>query len=130
MQQRRFLFTTVFAIAIGALWTSYPAAAASERGQKKTRCGWFINPTPGNVWLLDKDEEWAVSIQGGHQAAGDWPAFKKRDWVRTNGSYGYGCACMVVVDRKASKEILQIFSSHSLPLKTCQRDASLKRPDA
>src|SRR5258705_12486965 len=63
----------------------------------ETRCGWFVNPTPGNVWLYDREAEWTIGVQGGHQVDGDWPwpAFKRGQWVRTNaGSYGYGCACL------------------------------------
>lgn len=70
----------------------------------ETRCGWFSNPTPGNAWLTDRDGEWIVGTQGGAQADGDWPSFADSQWVATNGSYGYGCACMdVSVDRGASR---------------------------
>src|SRR5437868_13194364 len=59
------------------------------------RCGWLSNPTPANISLFDRDGEWIFGVQGGYQVEGDWdwPAFGARDWVKTNGNYGYGCAC-------------------------------------
>lgn len=99
-----------------------PAAQAAE----ENRCGWFSNPTPANAWLTDRDGQWIISTQGGEGAEGDWPTFKDRDWVVTNGiSYGYGCACMrVTVDRK-EKRILTIKSSRALPLATCRNDKAI-----
>lgn len=43
----------------------------------KVRCGWFENPTPANAWLTDRDGDWIIPVQGGHQANGDWPAFPR-----------------------------------------------------
>lgn len=68
----------------------------SAPAAEENRCGWFINPTPGNAWLKDRDGEWTVGIQGGEQTEGGWPSFGRGRWVATNGSYGYGCACMRV----------------------------------
>ena len=54
----------------------------------ETRCGWFQNPTPANIWLDDRDGEWIIGVQGGYQVESDWdwPAFKKGQWVETNGT--------------------------------------------
>ena len=41
------------------------------------RCGWFENSSPSNASLTDRDGEWTISIQGGYEAKGDWPTFKK-----------------------------------------------------
>lgn len=71
--------------------SNQPVAAISE-----TRCGWFSNPTPANASLYDSDAEWIIGVQGGHQADGDWPEFGAGQWVKRNGNYGYGCACMRV----------------------------------
>src|SRR5919112_1913201 len=79
-----------------------PRAAASSSpspsAQLETRCGWFSNPTPANIWLYDKDGEWTIGVQGGYQVESDWdwPEFKRGQWVETNGNYGHGCACLVV----------------------------------
>ena len=93
----------------------------------ETRCGWFSNPTPANASLYDAQREWIISVQGGHEAEGDWPDIPSKQWVTTNVNYGYGCACMrVVVDRKTS-EVIKIVSSSARPLSVCRRDRSLKK---
>lgn len=94
-----------------------------------TRCGWFANPTPANAWLTDRDGEWLIGMQGGHQADGDWPVFKDAQWVSTNVYYGYGCACLKVVADPRTHEVSRIVSARALPLKTCRQDAALKKPE-
>ncbi len=99
-----------------------PAATAAVQN----RCGWFDNPTPGNATLVDKDGEWAVGVQGGHQAEGKWPAFSKSRWVQTgNGSAGYGCACLKMSARPGTQEVAAIVSARSQPLATCRNDKAL-----
>jgi hypothetical protein len=106
-----------------------PVTLGQDQNRWETRCGWFSNPTPANAWFEDKDGEWTISIQGGHQAEGDWPAFKPRQWVVTNtGGYGYGCACLRVRVDKEKRIILEIKSSHARPLTACRKDRSLKEP--
>ena len=100
-----------------------PAAAA----QAETRCGWFVNPTPANASLHDRDGEWVVGVQGGHQAEGDWPGFAKGQWVETNGHYGYGCACMKARVERETHYVLAIESARARPLSACRRDRALKR---
>ncbi len=105
-----------------------PAAAAAAQN----RCGWFDNPTPGNATLVDKDGEWTVGVQGGHQAQGKWPAFSKARWVQTgNGSAGYGCACLKMSARPGTQEVANIASARSQPLATCRNDKALagKEPE-
>lgn len=92
----------------------------------ETRCGWFVNPTPANAWLIDADREWLVGSQGGYQAQGNWPEFKPSQWVKTNGYYGYGCACMKVSVNKADEKIIEIFSSNARPLSACRKDKAIK----
>ena len=93
-----------------------------------TRCGWFENPTPANVTLTDRDGEWLIGMQGGHQADGDWPRFRKSEWVATNGSYGHGCACLKVIADPKTREVKQIVSAKARPLKACREDRALKEP--
>lgn len=97
--------------------------------QFETRCGWFSNPTPANIWLYDKDGEWTIGVQGGYQAEGDWdwPNFKPRQWVKTNVHYGYGCACLQVRVNKQTHEVIEIKSARARPLAVCRQDRSLKR---
>jgi hypothetical protein len=105
------------------------------------RCGWFENPTPGNAWLTDRHGQWLVGAQGGHQAEGDWPQFGRQRWVRTNGHYGHGCACMRVRTQGRPPQpgsasngagellVLQIYSARSRPLSVCRQDRHLPKPD-
>lgn len=95
----------------------------------ETRCGWFYNPTPANIWLNDRDGEWTIGVQGGYQVEGDWPwpDFKKGQWVETNGHHGYGCACLELrVDRETHRG-LEIKTARARPLAPCKRDRSIKR---
>jgi hypothetical protein len=119
-----------FVVMIGAaLSLTLPMAVGAADSGGENRCGWFINPTPGNAWLDDRDGEWTISIQGGDEADGDWPDFKARQWVHTNaGSYGHGCACMHVTIDRPNMRILKIISSQAKPLATCRQDPMLREP--
>lgn len=115
-----------FAAALAAL-VALPAAAS---GDSALRCGWFENPTPGNAWLSDRHGQWVVGVQGGHQAEGDWPQFPETEWVSTNRSYGYGCACLRVVADASTLTIERILSARPRPLKACRDDRTLTEPAA
>lgn len=116
---------------IVAAFASLPSgrAVASTGDKFETRCGWFDNPTPANISLYDRDGEWIIGVQGGYYIESDWerPGFKPSQWVETNGSYGYGCACMHLrVDRQAHR-VLEIKSSRARSLTVCRKDKSLKK---
>ena len=120
------MFLGHFAVAFGgALSSSMPVSAIATVSE--TRCGWFSNPTPANASLHDRDAEWIVGVQGGHQADGDWPEFAPSQWVKTNVNYGYGCACMRVQVNANTKEVIRIESAQARPLSACRRDPALKR---
>lgn len=95
----------------------------------ETRCGWIANPTPANWWLNDSTGEWTISVQGGYQAEGtdNIPDFGNK-WIKTNGNYGYGCACMKVTTDKSEMKILDISSVTVRPISACKKDKKLKRP--
>jgi hypothetical protein len=120
----RLLFVGFISLAALVL-AGRPGAAGTLKAE--TRCGWFDNPTPANASLHDREGEWVISVQGGHQAEGDWPSFAPKQWVETNGHYGYGCACMSVrVDRETHR-VTEIVSARARPLSACRRDKALKR---
>jgi hypothetical protein len=79
--------------------------------------------------LYDRDGEWVIGVQGGYQAEGDWPTFGPKQWVETNGHYGYGCACLEVQVDREKHEVRKIEGSEARPLSACRRDRSLKRWD-
>jgi len=95
----------------------------------ETRCGWFENPTPSNMWFYDRDGEWTIGVQGGYQVPKHWPwpAFKRGQWVRTNVEYGYGCACFQMRGNKQTLEVSEVKTSRARPLSVCRRDPSLKK---
>lgn len=102
----------------------------SASSQFETRCGWFSNPTPANIWLYDGAGEWTIGVQGGYQIEGDWdwPDFKPRQWIVTNaGERGYGCACLEARVNKETHEVLEIKSARAKPLSACRKDRSLKK---
>lgn len=109
------------------------AAAVAKTGKSTaadvTRCGWLLNPTPGNFWLDDKDGEWIIGTQGGHQAEGDYPPeYTKSQWVKTNGNYGYGCACIRGTFNSETKEVGAVTKATARPLSACRKDKTLKEP--
>lgn len=111
-----------------ALLAAGATVAAPADGKAVLRCGWFQNPTPANAWLNDRDGQWLISSQGGHQAEGDWPNFPDAQWVATNGSYGYGCACLRVHADAKTRDIARVVSAHARPLAVCRADRALKEP--
>ncbi|MBV9927799.1 MAG: DUF4087 domain-containing protein [Acidobacteria bacterium] len=122
----RLLFAGFIVLAAALLAARPGAAGTTATVRAETRCGWFDNPTPANASLHDREAEWIVGVQGGHQAEGDWPSFGPRQWVETNGHYGYGCACMSVEVDRDSKHVLEIKSARARPLSACRRDPALK----
>lgn len=108
-----------------------PAIAA------ETRCGWYMNPTPGNLWLMDKDATWTITSQGdadgeGAKGIDNAPEFDEKQFVETNNpgsGYGYGCACMSVTVDRPEERITEIFSGEIKPLSVCKADKSLPSPD-
>lgn len=122
-----FLFKAV-ALALVGILSSQAAMAADV-----TRCGWYENPTPGNHWLTDRHSTWILSTQGGAEVPGwmDLPAeafsFEGAShWVETNGSYGYGCACITGEFGAAdSGAVLHVSKLEALPLSRCTADRTL-----
>ena len=105
-----------------------PAFAANIPHVER-RCGWYENPTPGNVTLTDRDGTWLIDMQGGHEAGGPSPQFSDAQWVQTNsGDYGYGCACLNVQTDAALHTVLSISKASARPLALCRRDKSLHEP--
>ncbi|PZQ81733.1 MAG: DUF4087 domain-containing protein [Ancylobacter novellus] len=105
---------------------SLPAGAAENR------CGWFVNPTPGNFYLTDRDGDWWMRSQGGLEAEGfdNAPEFDPKQYVKLQpNGYGYGCACLSVETDKAEKNITRIYSGKILPLARCRNDKALSKPD-
>lgn len=114
-----------------AAWLSLcllPVLAAPAPAAER-RCGWLHNPTPGNFWLTDRDGRWILATQGAPETPGmdRVPDMTVQGWVRTNGNYGHGCAC-VVMDTDARRQVVRIRSAEPLPLARCEADRALPRP--
>ncbi|OOG58991.1 DUF4087 domain-containing protein [Polaromonas sp. C04] len=81
---------------------------------------------PGNASLFDRDGEWTIGIQGGHQAEGDWPDFTASQWVNTNRGHDYSCACLDGVADPRTHEVARIRFAHARALSVCRRVPMLK----
>jgi hypothetical protein len=130
VRPRLILFGCALLAAVVVCVSAYPEPlATSASAQFETRCGWFSNPTPANIWLYDRDGEWTIGVQGGYQVEGDWdwPEFKPKQWVETNNHYGYGCVCMQMRVNKETRQVVEIKSSRARPLSACRRDRALNR---
>ena len=115
---------------MSVLVLALPGAVAAE-----TRCGWFTNPTPANVFLDDADGGWTLSMQGRGGAPGFDEAWSAEgsptEWVRMSpAGYGYGCAC-VEGDFGAvgSQQVLEVRRYWHRPLAACAQDPALEERD-
>ncbi|MEZ5744400.1 MAG: DUF4087 domain-containing protein [Sphingomonadaceae bacterium] len=111
-------------IAIACLGT-----APGETPAPETRCGILSNPTPANWWLDDRDGNWTIGVQGGYQAEGleTMPEnLFEAGWVRTNGYYGYRCACLKVTTDRAAMRVIEVFSGKPRPMAACDGDKALQ----
>lgn len=102
----------------------------------ENRCGWYQMPTPGNLWLTDKDATWTITSQAeaaGPDAVGaeKTPDFDSKQFVETNvpgTGYGYGCACLVVDTNAKQERITRVYSGKIKPLSACRNDKTLPKP--
>lgn len=66
----------------------------------------------------------------GYEAKGmddNLPTYNEKEYVKTNGYYGYGCACMDVVTDKTRLRISEIWGGESLLLSTCREDPNVPK---
>lgn len=106
------------------------AAAVAAAPKPARRCGWLVNPTPANWWLTDRDGQWILGTQGSDQAPGmdEMPDMSTAGWVETNGHYGHGCACMTIT-ADAEGKVTRVADAEPKPLKQCQADRKLPKPE-
>ena len=115
-------------LAIALFCTAFGTSAHAA----ENRCGWLQNPTPGNYWLDDADGSWTIITQGGGSEPEGMdliPDLSEGEYVQTNGSYGYACACMTVTTDDDEGRIVQIFSVRQLRIAKCRNDGNLSQPD-
>ena len=102
-------------------------ALAASSAAAETRCGWFVNSTPGNFWLVDAEGEWSIAWQGREPPPGfeDLPDMSAGGWVETNVHYGYGCGCVSGELDKAKKKFVRIAGGEPKALAFCRTDKRL-----
>ena len=112
------------AVAASAAAPSPAPADPAAAPRSARRCGWIHNPTPGNWWLTDRDGEWILAAQGGRQAEGmdAMPDMSAGEWVKTNGHYGYGCACLTLTAERGTRDVLRLSDPQPEPLAQCRAD--------
>lgn len=98
------------------------------------RCGWYANPSPGNLLLTDAAGDWWIQMQGRPDPEGidNTPAFDEAEFVETNvpgTGYGYGCACLTVEADADQHRVIRVIAGEILPLAVCRNDPSLPDPD-
>lgn len=128
MALRFTIFFLTFSTAVFANWPEASITSIAASTKMETRCGWYNNPTPGNIWLTDADGEWTIGLQLTYEADGveNWVRpFKVSEWVYTDGTYGYGCACMQVRVDGAGMRIEKIFKAWPRALSACRTDPNL-----
>lgn len=120
----------LMALATAATLLLLGAAPPLVAQKLETRCGWLVNPTPGNFELVDRDGRWLLSSQSGYQVPGmdEIPDMTVAGWVATNGSYGHGCACLKVVTSGHAQAITRLVASTPIPLARCRKDRRLPPP--
>ncbi|MFH4464884.1 DUF4087 domain-containing protein [Vibrio diabolicus] len=117
-----------FLIVILGMFSALAATA------EETRCGWLENPSPANMWLIDRDGSWDISVQGTSNALDDksmellyQATANENEFVRTNRNYGFSCACLAVDVDEEQNSITTIYKSKQLPLKQCLEDISITK---
>ena len=108
------------------LTLAFPALAQAA----ENRCGWIDNPTPGNWSLEDRDGSWPLHSQGSDEELEGMdliPDISERDYVRTNGNYGYACGCMTVETDEDGETITRILGFKQLKIAQCRNDRTLPR---
>jgi Protein of unknown function (DUF4087) len=97
------------------------------------RCGWYINPTPGNLWLQDTQTIWWITSQNqaeGPDAIGaddNAPQMNGKEYVDKGNGHGHGCACLTV-DTDHKEKITRVYSGKTIPLARCKADKTLPEP--
>jgi hypothetical protein len=105
-------------------------ALAAAEAAPENRCGWVVNPTPGNWWLTDRDGDWILATQGSDREAlgmeniGDISA---GDYKAVNGNYGYACGCMKVETEVSGGQryVTAVYSFKQGKLAQCAKDKAL-----
>ncbi|ELB2758652.1 DUF4087 domain-containing protein [Vibrio alginolyticus] len=117
-----------FLIVILGMFSALAATA------EETRCGWLENPSPANMWLIDRNGSWDISVQGTSNALDDksmellyQATANENEFVRTNRNYGFSCACLTVDVDEEQNSITTIYKSKQLPLKQCLEDISITK---
>lgn len=115
-------------LAFIALLASQTCAGAALA---ETRCGYVVNPTPGNWWITDNKADWIMTTQGVDRDPGmDFiPDLTTHDFVKTNGAYGYACGCVTGAFDAQNHTVVKITGFARKPLTACRKDKSLKTPE-
>ncbi|WP_054310951.1 DUF4087 domain-containing protein [Mesorhizobium sp. 1M-11] len=106
------------------------SADAAER-----RCGWYGNPTPGDLLLTDRQGDWWITGGGEDRDAKgieNTPQMDETRFVETNvpgAGRGYNCACLTVETNAKTHRVLRVFAGEIVPLARCRADKALPSPD-
>jgi hypothetical protein len=129
MNKRALIALCLCALMAAAVPVPAAATPAPDAGPIENRCGWVVNPTPGNWRLTDAQATWIIATQGrdddpGMDKVGDIAA---GDYVKTNGLYGHACGCMRGWFDKGQTKVVQILSFTQKPIAACTSDPRLPK---
>lgn len=94
------------------------------------RCGWLDNPAAGEYQFTDKSASWTIRSRRGYQLPANslknLPEPLESEYVRSNGRFGYSCACLSVTTDASSKRITSILhKGKQVLLKRCLEDKTI-----
>jgi hypothetical protein len=104
-----------------------PKLDVSKISEPTRLCGWWDNPTPGNVWLNDSSGQWTIALQGMYEANGAGPEFKPGQQLPKDAPHGYGCACITARVDQTSRFVYSFIDAKALSPKVCRADPGLKK---
>lgn len=123
--------TSLIAVVAMCLTPTRAAGGVDDKPKTEQRCGWLVNPTPGNWEFVDRDGNWQIASQGEEGAIAGLPEDRptgRRWWVETNsGGYGYGCMCLTAEVDRIAMRFVRITAGKSLTLKTCRKARTINK---
>lgn len=102
-----------------------PHLKTSKLSKPTRLCGWWDNPTPGNIWLKDRSGQWTIAMQGMYEASGDGPPFTASQLLPKDAPHGHGCACITARVDRASKFVYSFTDAKALEPDVCRSDPAL-----
>ncbi|EIK97661.1 hypothetical protein PMM47T1_04094 [Pseudomonas sp. M47T1] len=113
---------------VALLTVSLTSLANAAQPAEERLCGWYENSAPRVINLIDHEGSWKIATADGYNAPGQKPVFRSSQWIRTNGDYGYGCACVSGELDEQTHTVNAITTATARTLSACRADTTLREP--